>query len=145
MSVEGFDDIEPETVFGVRGGTKRKMERETGMNERMIGSKKDPARFLVIPDVSPGLLEALLLAHAVIDNDSVITEGKSMESPSEACFRCVSVEEGDRANDNSPTIDDRQRSVWTKRCPLVPAVSFDCIVSLRASKFLTEERTSRLF
>jgi len=84
MVVEGFDDMEPETV---RGGTKRKMERETGMNDRMIGSKKDPARVLVIPDVSPGLLEALLLAYAVIDNDTVRTEGKSMESPSEACFR----------------------------------------------------------
>ena len=110
MRVGLFDNKAPETEVEVHGGRERKMEREKGMNDGMIGSKDNSARFLVSLDVSSGLLEALLLAYAVIDNDSIITEGKSMDRPSEACFCCVWVEEEDRANDKNPAIDDRQRS-----------------------------------
>ena len=89
MNVESFDDGAPETVVDFCGRRERKMEQETGMNDRMMGSKKTSARFLISLDVSSGLLEALLLAHPVIDNDSIIIEGKSIDKPSEACFRCV--------------------------------------------------------
>jgi len=88
MRFEVFDDRAPETVVEV-GGRERKMEQETGMNDRMIGSKKTSARFPINLDVSSGLLEVVLLAYAVIDSDSVITEGRSTDRPSEACLRCA--------------------------------------------------------